>query len=311
MTNLTTLIFCRNQQNLDKTIQSILPLNSEIIVGGFSKQNLKYNAKYKHFIEKNDYSKIKNQLIKEAKTDWLLFLEAGETIMKGHACILEKIKDIEVYQFNILQGAVILKQIRLWHKSKNLEFINPIYETIQYEQAKNLPVYVHSIAIEPDMEIVKQWCEKMPLAKEPIYYKACTFMLQQQWDQFLHAANEYLFHENTPKISLVMIKYYCAIVLCYVKKDYRKALEHLLICLAENPTMAEFWCLLGDIYYASNNFEKAYTFYENATILGTHRLSTDNWPYEIKKYKEYPNKMMQECVNILDKIKNYAYYQHK
>jgi tetratricopeptide (TPR) repeat protein len=64
--------------------------------------------------------------------------------------------------------------------------------------------------------------------------------------------------------------------------------------------MSEFWCLLGDCYYAIKDYEKSKSFYENALILGNKRLKNDGWPLEISKYKDYPQKMIESC----DKIKS-------
>lgn len=63
--------------------------------------------------------------------------------------------------------------------------------------------------------------------------------------------------------------------------------------------MAEYWCLLGDVYYQQSSYEKAKHFYENALVMGARRLRTDAWPMEISKYKAYPNKMMAACDRIL------------
>jgi tetratricopeptide (TPR) repeat protein len=305
MNKLTFLLLCKKNCNIDQTIQPLLRFNGEIIVGSFQTVTKKYKNIKLHC--KNDYSKNKNQLIAEAKTDWLMFIEPEEMILQGHEQIANKINSTPAsYQVSILQGNIITKQIRLWHQTKNLQFINPVYETVQDATAIDLPVYICSSGEMPNLELVNEWCEKMPLAKEPIYYKACTLLLQNKWEDFLLAAQQYMFRERTTKMSLIMLKYYYATVLCYIKNDYQKALEHLLYSLAEKPTMAEFWCLLGDIYYATNHYEKASIFYDNAILLGSRRLKNDSWPYEIKKYKEYPSHMKQECLKMLNQIKSYA-----
>jgi tetratricopeptide (TPR) repeat protein len=92
-----------------------------------------------------------------------------------------------------------------------------------------------------------------------------------------------------------------ATVYCYVLKDQRKALELLMYCFAEKPLMAEFWCLLGDIYYEADEYGKAKCFYENAKILGSRRLNSDEWPFDISKYKDYPDKMIASCDEVISK----------
>ena len=103
-----------------------------------------------------------------------------------------------------------------------------------------------------------------------------------------------------------MTQYYCSMVNCYIKKQYNTAIKFLLPCVAKKPTMAEFWCLLGDIYYALKDYERAKTFYENAIILGSRRLKNDDWPLEISKYKESPQKMIEGCISIFKNQTIYA-----
>jgi tetratricopeptide (TPR) repeat protein len=99
-------------------------------------------------------------------------------------------------------------------------------------------------------------------------------------------------------------------VYCYIKYDYKSALESILPCIAKKPTMAEFWCLLADIYYATKDYEKAKSFYENAIILGGKRLRSDEWPLEVSKYKDYPQKMIDSCEKIKQSSHVYTNRHH-
>jgi len=70
--------------------------------------------------------------------------------------------------------------------------------------------------------------------------------------------------------------------------------------------MAEFWCLLADVYYAIKDYDRARIFYENGLILGSRRLKDDGWPMEISKYKEYPLNMIEGCNQIKRSSRHYA-----
>lgn len=95
-----------------------------------------------------------------------------------------------------------------------------------------------------------------------------------------------------------MLKYYVAMVEFIVYKNYEKSLEYLSICLNANLLMAEFWCLIGDIYLYLGDKIKAFSFYENALILGNRRLENDEWPIYLNKYDEYPKQKIKEIKNI-------------
>jgi hypothetical protein len=74
--------------------------------------------------------------------------------------------------------------------------------------------------------------------------------------------------------------------------------------------MAEFWCLLGDIYRKLHKYEKAWIFYDNAIVLGGKRLKTDVWPMEIKKYKDYPVKMKESCQETMKNSQVFGVRKH-
>jgi tetratricopeptide (TPR) repeat protein len=99
-----------------------------------------------------------------------------------------------------------------------------------------------------------------------------------------------------------MIKYYSALIYFYINKDFASSVSNIIFCLEKNPTMAEFWCLLGDINFELKKYKKAFYFYENAIILGKLRVNDDELPVDIIKYKDYPEKMKINCKEYLDKV---------
>jgi tetratricopeptide (TPR) repeat protein len=121
----------------------------------------------------------------------------------------------------------------------------------------------------------------------------------RKYEEFLRMANQFLFHHKEGGISSYMTRYYCSLVYCYFYKNYDLTISSLIPCIEKNPLMAEFWCLLGDAeYYISQNYDKAKEHYENAIILGSRRSKEDDWSLEISKYKEYPEKMIKNCIEV-------------
>lgn len=308
------LLVKNDQQTVEKTLESILPLNGQIYAGdlGANPETIrickKYGAKVKRLYLNDDYSKVRNELIAETEEDWIMMIEPWETILHGHDAILSALKKSPTaYRLSVLQSEIITKQVRLWPKKMGLKFINPVYETIIEDGATDLGAYLHATGGRTDQkELVKKWRAAKPLSMEPVYYDACTMLVEKKWTEFLNAAQHYIFQEKKKKMSLTMIRYYCAMVNSYVMKDHQKALEHLVHCIDDKPTMAEFWCLLGDVYYAVNQYDKAAVFYDNAMILGSRRLKNDDWPFEIGKYKEYPTKMIATCEKAMTASRLYS-----
>ena len=97
-----------------------------------------------------------------------------------------------------------------------------------------------------------------------------------------------------------MIRYYYAMTMLIYKKSYKPALQNINLCLCAKPLMAEFWCLMADVYYhLLNKFSEAKFFYENAIFMGSRRMKNDVNPIDLDKYKAYPNKMIKSCEQLL------------
>jgi hypothetical protein len=103
-----------------------------------------------------------------------------------------------------------------------------------------------------------------------------------------------------------MARYYLALVQGVVENDMKEAIQNITLCIAENPLMAEFWCLLGDMFVKMEKFRDAIAFYENAIALGCRRHQLDFWPMHISKYDEYPKDMMEKCKKAISSATAYS-----
>lgn len=280
-----------------------MPLESKIVVGdlGSSDDTLDICSKYNvEFIEASSRKRcdIRNSMIESCKTPWIFYIEPWEILASGGSAIKNLKPD--AYSVKIFQGDIITKETRIWHKSKRLKFIQPIYESLTDHESTPLPAVVLSsmpnIAEDMSKEI-EEWANGNPISKEPYYYKAFMYLRQNRYDKFLEAAKEYLFREKTGMPS-IMMQYYVSKIQFYMG-NVAEASRGVVSCLVVKPLMAEFWCLLGDIYYKIKEYKKAICYYENALVLGKHRLVEDAWPIEISRYKTHPNKMIQSCKDIV------------
>lgn len=236
-----------------------------------------------------------NKLMTYAK-DWILYLQSDEIIAEG----LDKIKKISEttsnnsYVLPILRNKIITKEVRLFKKGY---FKNPILEEIIAENK----VFLDSTIIgdEPnyDLEKLKEWKNKNPLEIDVYRHLAYYHLRNKEYKEFINVANQYLFRENRV-MQQAMMRYYLAIIQNFDNK-YDLAIKNVMYGLAENPLMAEFWCCLGDIHFRNKQYDKALSFYENAILLGSRRLKSDEWPVFISKYKNYPLQMIEETKNLI------------
>lgn len=296
-----------NADTIQSCLESVAFLNCKIQIGdlGCTDETINKSLVYKPEIVRlsanDDLAAARNELISRCTTEWLLILNPYETLLSGSEILLRCVAGAsESYKVCILQNDLITKETRLWSTNKNLQFKNPVYETVG-NKGLHTQIFFNSANKKnkiDSLEICKKWMIKNPISPEPLYYTACSYLTKQNWDSFLHYAEQYLHQEAKMEMSFYMTHYYLALVNCYVKKDYIKAMQSICLCIAKKPIMAEFWCLLGDIFYAVNEYEKAHNFFQNALIVGKKRRMDCDWFMEISKYDEYPKKMMEACTSI-------------
>lgn len=310
---ITTLILVRNnEQTIQKCLDSIKPLGGSVIIGDLgSKDNTlnicKRHGKVYKFNQNNDLGKIRNDLTVNSETKWNFWIEPWEFLARGHEVILESIKlsSHNCYEVAVIQPDLIQNELRLWKADASIAFQNPINEILV---AASVPELLEDVIIvktkndeicyEEKLRIIEEWKNNKPLDPDPYYHQCMVHLFNKKYKEFTNIANYYLFKQ--PKgLSAVLTRYYLSQINLYVFKDANKALQEILTCIAMYPLVAEFWCLLGDIYYKAQDYSKARSFYENAIFLGSRRLKNDGLPIQISKYKQYPEKMIENCENIL------------
>jgi glycosyltransferase involved in cell wall biosynthesis len=298
---ITTLILTKNHENIiASTLESIKDLGPILVADLGSKDATvsiceKYGAKVFKIPFNHDYSTVRNTIASKVTTDWLFWIEPGEEIVSGKDLLLLEKSD-SMYRVMVVRDDLLMKEPRMVRKdSINCRYVRPVFEGLEKDcSEQTLPVVISGETrpdVETMMECLVRWKDKEPFSPEPDYYTACLHLMCGRNEQFLSIADQFLFMKSTMDASTVFIRYYVAMLL--KRKNVGKALQLMLECIATYPLMAEFWCLLGDLYLITiREYDRAYLFYENAIILGSQRLAEDTMPMEISKYDEYPHKMM-------------------
>lgn len=308
------LLIKNNESTIEKTLNSVQALNADILAFNIGCDDnsieicRKYNVKvYDSPNKKIDASKLRNQLIDISKSKWQLFIEPWEIITDYTKIESLLGNENNAYFFNIMQNDMCTFEARLWHKDMNLKFRQPVFEYLNIKDTalKKNDCIIYSLGQKRvSLEQIQEWRKIAPANIEPLYYEAFYYLSIRDWDKFISKASHYLFANKLVNKSSIMIRYYLAIVLFSVKKDAKESLRHILSCITNKPLMAEFWCVLGDIYYhLIGEYKKAKQFYLNAVTLGKHRLYEDMWPMEISKYKIYPFEMIKSCDNMINETK--------
>ena len=306
----THLVIQNNESTIATTLQSVVSLGPIVIADiGSNDKSIHICRQFKAQIYKLPNKNCRNILIEKSTTNWNLFLHPWEILAYGHKEIIE-VNEGSSFYLQIFQNKdTISKEIRLWNKKYNIKFHNPVFETLLDHNSKfleNSCVYSqnHQTDYEKTFLEIEAWRKNQPTASEPYYYKACLLLNQGKYKEFLSAVDAYLFRKQDG-IATINLKYYAALIYFYFN-DLNKAIYHITGCIAVRPLMAEYWCLLGDLFYKANEFKKALAFYENAVILGKKRANLDEWPVEISKYKEYPERMIDNCKYMINNSSSYG-----
>jgi glycosyltransferase involved in cell wall biosynthesis len=296
---ITTIIITKNHEDtISSTIKSVKDFGSILIADIGSKDKTvslceDLGAKVFNASFNLNFSEVKNNLIAKVNTDWVFWLDPGEVVSSGGE-YFDIEKPDSMYRVMVLNDDLLMKQTRLFKKDVT-RFAKPVFETLEPDLAdQTLPIVITG-STKPDIKMMLDsltyWKDKEPLSPEPHYYIACLQLMCKKYEEFLATADHFLFLKNVVDESTTLIKYYMASLI--KKKNTGRALQLILECLAAYPLMAEFWCMLGDLYlFFIKEYDRAYQFYENAIILGSQRLAEDTMPMEISKYDEYPRKMM-------------------
>jgi hypothetical protein len=241
-----------------------------------------------------DRSAIRNGLSSDGLN---MYLEPWEFISKG----LEAIRDLDApAHFMVVSGGMVSKEVRHWTGAR---FVNPIYETLDCESDLFADVVVSSAGA-PDsrrenLARCQEWVQRRPTEPDPYYYAAFAHLALNEHDEFMRFASKYLLMKPGMDAGSTQIRYHIARIGCLRGADADSA-SHAAACVATHPTFAEFWCLMGDMFYTRRNYWKAKAFYENAMIMGRRRARKDPHPIEVAKYGKYPA-MMIERISLMEK----------
>lgn len=305
------LLIDNNEETIRHALESISGLSAKILVASLNTRDKsveicqEFGAEVFKLAER-DRSKIRNYLLSRSNTEWNLWLEPYEFIIQGQDVIRDVIETDAgtAFRVSMFDKEIITKQTRLWSKKLNLSFTNPIYETLTDVDAIPLPISIWVGETKDDRIIqLEHWYKTKPADLEPNYYLACVRFSQQRYKDFLSLAEQYVFRQNKMTVSNTMLRYYMGMVHCYITKNISQALQQAIICVAQHPLMAEFWCLMADIHIQINEYTKAISLYENAIMLGTKRIQEDEWPIHVAKYKTYPEDMITRCHKFLNNSK--------
>jgi hypothetical protein len=298
------LLTKNNAKTIAATLNSLAPLHCRILITdlGSTDQTVALCESAGHrpirMPFESDRSVVLNGMVARSVTEWQLHVQPWEILLQPESLATAA----SAARLCVIQGQTISKELRLWRKSCGFRFVNPVFEFLEGKSTADSGAVLASTGqnLEEALVEVRKWKKLCPILPDPFYYETCVLLSLGRLDEFIVASEHYMFLDPKPSRSTTMNRYYYAMVQLRHKRLVRPTLQNIALCLSHNPLMAEFWCLVGDVYYhLLDKFVLAKEFYENAILLGSRRLQSDDWPMDISKYDEYPTKMIESCRRIV------------
>jgi len=264
------------------------------------------------FAWNNNFSDARNFCKEKTKSDWVLWLDSDETIEESS---IDKIKALIKngpknlwHKFKLIHGSTTMGQTRMFLNVEKIRWIGAVHEKVvpetppEYHADIEITHRVQNIARSSarNMAIILEELQRKPNDPDANFYAAIEYHLIGQQMRALYHAEKFLYHYPISEIDArkMYMRYLIAWINANHLRNYQKAIEILTAQLILNANIAEFWCLLGDVYLYLGKFPAATRFYKNAILMGMHKFE-NMWLVDLDKYDSYPKLKISQCEQYL------------
>jgi len=142
--------------------------------------------------------------------------------------------------------------------------------------------------------VVEQWARQKPFCIQACCWLMDLWAGKEEWEKCSSEGRRFLFVTNAKYLEeSANISYKTAYSDLMLGK-IQQCVENLIFCLAINPSFAEAWCLLGDVFCLNGQVRRASAFYKNAIFSGKLRNFHDLMLIMTEKYESHPKQMLKE-----------------
>ncbi len=309
------IITTHNEPYLRQCLESVKDLDPEYVIGytgDISKEEYKickeFADKLDVFEWKDDFSYARNRLIKKSTSDWIIWIDSDETIEKESIQKINNLLNSNIknmyHSFKLIHGSTSMGQLRMFFNKDGIEFNNVVHEKIIPDVYPNnhpdIKIIHHIQNVNRssvrNINILEKELKENPNNLDNNFYIAIEYHLIDRHMKSLIHAEKFLNNYVSADINIrkLYIRYLIAWIYTFHLQNYQKATEIILAQLMLNCNIAEFWCLLGDIFSTIGKYKHAKRFFQNAILMGDYKY--DNmWLVDSMKYDTYPRLMIEKC----------------
>ena len=270
MTKLSVCMIVKNEeQMLGNSLSSISGISDElIIVDTGSVDNTKaiasqYNAKIYDFKWNDDFSAARNYSLEKATGDWILVLDADESISEcDHEHLLKLINsndsdayilDQRTYGNNLKNSFYVSKSNDNYKESQSYNgwILSKLVRLFKNDHTYHYRYKIHEV-IEPSIEECSGVIKEAGIPIHHFTYSKDDNFLNEKIQRYLDIGLKQI--KDTPNNP----KPYLEVALVYFqRKDYKNAEDLLLKSISIDPGYPELHDTLGTIYLETNRILEA------------------------------------------------------
>ena len=288
MTTISLVMIVKNEEKiLEKCIASVAPIIDEYIIvdTGSSDSTKELIQKYGelHEIPFTNFVDTKNKALKLATSDYILFMDADETIIAGleylkeHAesgtdCVYAKVvegKDNHIYNTYL--------RARLWKNNGKWKFEGPYVHEVIVGEGNSISDYrvevlhdhshrdaaSYPARFENYVKLLSKYLSEHPKDSRATYYLGRTQQDLGHVQEAIYHYKQYLSYNTTFRDERWDAAY--NIAKCWKSQgEYTKTISACDLALSIDNRRAEIYTLLGQVYYELQDTDKAIEAFEKA-----------------------------------------------
>ncbi|MGQ9727157.1 MAG: glycosyltransferase [Candidatus Fervidibacter sp.] len=296
--------------NLPRCLESVQGIVDEIIVVDTGSTDEtpqiaeRYGAKVVHFEWTGSFSDARNESLKHARGEWILWLDADEALSEGREqlrALLEASSDYDGFILPMIsfvghrshREGHVHPAFRLFRNLSGIRFERNLHEQIANSIRKvkldakfnMLPVWIeHYGYLTPLVARKKKVVRNLELAKKDLqanpsdpfawYNLGREYMRVSQWERAFYCFRRALFHIGD-NFTPYLLRCLCDAVQCLMKLNRPQQALELLREVQQLPiTTPDFWMLEGQVRFALNDWGNALKAFWRALSF-QNRLPTD------------------------------------
>ena len=302
---------------LPRILASLIPLQpAEVLVGdtGSSDQTQTiakwFGCKVLNIEWQDHFAEARNMVCDEAEQPWCFWIDADEELMESSAKalrkkIIQKKLEGDHHLIRFTEPPLSMYQMRLWKREPGEKpWRGRVHEKIWMDGPE--PEVHHDIIViqhnderrprklERNMDLLKRAMKEEPDNHYNLFHAAVLSNMMNRHDDSQKYAEKYMHLAPREDIrTKLYIQYLLAWNATFVHRNYQQAVNLLTSAISVDPCAAEFWCLLGDVYWWIGRKADTFTFYENALYLGQAHPESF-WLVDLRKYDEYPREQLEK-----------------